>query len=124
MDKLAEGLTLEMLPEGLYRMIAEAIGTDNFYKLAEVVGGTTVYIPKPESVTRARSATPASKRSSTATITRSSPGSTASRSDGFAAFVAQGRRRDRSTSSTISTTRGRRTTSPSRERQLLELLRI
>ena len=28
MDKLAEGLTLEMLPEGLYRMIAEAIGTD------------------------------------------------------------------------------------------------
>lgn len=52
MDKLAEGLTLEMLPEGLYRMIAEAIGTDNFYKLAEVVGGTTVYIPKPESVTR------------------------------------------------------------------------
>ena len=51
MDKLAEGLTLEMLPEGLYRMIAEAIGTDNFYKLAEVVGGTTVYIPKPESVT-------------------------------------------------------------------------
>lgn len=52
MDKLAEGLTLEMLPEGLYRMIAEAIGTDNFYKLAEAVGGTTVYIPKPESVTR------------------------------------------------------------------------
>lgn len=44
MDKLAEGLTLEMLPEGLYRMIAEAIGTDNFYKLAEVV--------VPESVTR------------------------------------------------------------------------
>ena len=37
MDKLAEGLTLEMLPEGLYRMIAEAIGTDNFYKLAESV---------------------------------------------------------------------------------------
>ena len=26
MDKLAEGLTLEMLPEGLYRMIAEAYG--------------------------------------------------------------------------------------------------
>ena len=110
MDKLAEGLTLEMLPEGLYRMIAEAIGTDNFYKLAEVVGGTTVYIPKPESVTRP-SATPASKRSSTATITRSSPGSTASQSDGFAGFAAQGRRRGRSTSSTISTTRGRRTTS-------------
>ena len=121
MDKLAEGLTLEMLPEGLYRMIAEAIGTDNFYKLAEVVGGTTVYIPR---ASPGPSATPASKRSSTATITRSSPGSTASQSDGFAGFAAQGRRRGRSTSSTISTTRGRRTTSSSRERQLLELLRI
>ena len=41
-----------MISEGLYRMIAEAIGTDNFYKLAEIVGGTTIYIPKPESLTR------------------------------------------------------------------------
>ena len=53
-------------------MIAEAIGTDNFYKLAEIVGGTTVYIPKPESLTRP-SATPASRRSSPATTTRNSP---------------------------------------------------
>ena len=36
MDKLAEGLTLEMLPEGLYRMIAEAIGTDNFLSLIHI----------------------------------------------------------------------------------------
>ena len=44
MDELVKDLTLDMISEGLYRMIAEAIGTDNFYKLAEIVGGTTIYI--------------------------------------------------------------------------------
>ena len=34
MDELVKDLTLDMISEGLYRMIAEAIGTDNFYKLA------------------------------------------------------------------------------------------
>lgn len=52
MDRLSEELTLEMLPEGPYKQIAEAIGPENFYRLAEVVGGTTIYIPKPESLTR------------------------------------------------------------------------
>ena len=52
MDELSKDLTLEMLPEGLYKEIAEAIGIGNFYKLAEGGGGATVYIPKPESVTR------------------------------------------------------------------------
>lgn len=52
MDELARDLTAEMLPEGLYKQIAESIGTENFYKLAELLGGATVYIPKPESVTR------------------------------------------------------------------------
>jgi Mor family transcriptional regulator len=52
MEELSKFLTLEMLPEGLYKDIAEAIGTENFVKLAEVVGGATIYIPKPESLTR------------------------------------------------------------------------
>lgn len=52
MDRLAKELTPEMLPEGLYQLIAEAIGVEGFYRLAEVVGGTTVYIPKPESLVR------------------------------------------------------------------------
>ena len=38
MDNLVKGLKIEMLPEN-YRAIAEAIGTENFVKLAEVVGG-------------------------------------------------------------------------------------
>ena len=52
MDELLKDLTLEMIPEGLYKQIAEEIGVSNFYKLAEVVGGATVYIPKPESILR------------------------------------------------------------------------
>ena len=52
MDELLRELTVEMLPDGLYRQIAEAIGVEGLYKLAEVVGGATVYIPKPESLTR------------------------------------------------------------------------
>lgn len=52
MEDLSKSLTLEMLSAELYKQIAEAIGTDNFYKLAEVVGGTTIYIPKPDSLTR------------------------------------------------------------------------
>lgn len=51
MDNLAKGLKIEMLPEN-YRTIAEAIGTENFVKLAEVVGGAPLYIPKPESLVR------------------------------------------------------------------------
>jgi len=42
MDELLKDLTLEMIPEGLYKQIAEEIGVSNFYKLAEVVGGATV----------------------------------------------------------------------------------
>ena len=52
MDEIWKELTPEMLPEGLYRRIAEAIGVDNFYKLACVNGGMTIYIPKPESLLR------------------------------------------------------------------------
>jgi Mor family transcriptional regulator len=52
MNELSKDLKPEMLPEGLYRDIAEAIGPENFVKLAEVVGGATVYIPKAESLVR------------------------------------------------------------------------
>jgi Mor family transcriptional regulator len=52
MNELSKDLTIEMIPEGLYKEIATAIGTDNFVRLAEVIGGATVYIPKPESIVR------------------------------------------------------------------------
>lgn len=52
MNELSKDLRPEMLPEGIYRDIAVAIGPENFVKLAEIIGGATVYIPKPESIVR------------------------------------------------------------------------
>lgn len=49
---LEEELTLEMIPEGLYRYIAEAIGVSNFLILTEILGGATTYIPKKETILR------------------------------------------------------------------------
>ena len=45
-------LTLDMMPDGMYREIAEEIGVLNFLKIARLVGGTTFYIPKAESLMR------------------------------------------------------------------------
>lgn len=45
-------LKLDMIPEGIYRNIAEKIGVDNLIELAELVGGNTFYLPKAESFTR------------------------------------------------------------------------
>ena len=52
MDAYAKELTLEQIPEGLYRQIAEAIGVENFVELTQLVGGSTIYLPKTESVVR------------------------------------------------------------------------
>ena len=52
MDDMKEGLKIEMVPDGIYHHIAEQIGVDNLIKLAEIVGGTTFYMPKAESLLR------------------------------------------------------------------------
>lgn len=52
MKELSKDLTVEMLPEGLYRQIAEEIGVENLIKLSELIGGSTFYLPKPESIVR------------------------------------------------------------------------
>lgn len=52
MGDLSRELTLDHIAEGPYKQIAEAIGTGNFYKLTVLLGGATVYIPKPESLLR------------------------------------------------------------------------
>ena len=41
-------MTVEMLPDGIHRAIAEEIGIENLLKLASVVGGTTLYIQTKE----------------------------------------------------------------------------
>lgn len=45
-------LTLDMLPEGMCRAIAEEIGTDNLLRLASLVGGSTFYLPQKASMLR------------------------------------------------------------------------
>jgi len=52
MDNMSECLTLEMIPDGFYRKIAAAIGVDNLVKLTEIAGGTTIYLPKTDSLLR------------------------------------------------------------------------
>lgn len=47
---LKEELTLDMIPNGLYRTIAEEIGISNFLALSKIVGGSTIYIPKNENL--------------------------------------------------------------------------
>lgn len=44
-------LTLDMIPEP-HRELAEIIGIENFIKLAKILGGKTVYIPKADSFLR------------------------------------------------------------------------
>lgn len=44
-------LTLDMIPEA-HRELAETIGIENFIKLAKIMGGKTVYIPKADSFLR------------------------------------------------------------------------
>jgi Mor family transcriptional regulator len=51
-NELEKYLTLEMIPEGMYREIAESIGIENLIKLTKIVGGATIYLPKPESLVR------------------------------------------------------------------------
>lgn len=51
-DDFIKELTLDMIPDGIYREVAGEIGIANFIKLSALVGGTTIYIPKPESLLR------------------------------------------------------------------------
>ena len=74
MEDLVKELTIDMVPDGDNRIIAETIGVENYYKLCSVVGGST---SRSRRVSFALSETLTSKRSSTATTTPSSPASTA-----------------------------------------------
>ena len=52
MDDLIKELTPEMLPSELYQQIAGAVGMEGFYKLAQAVGGLTIYVPLADSLLR------------------------------------------------------------------------
>ena len=50
--EMAAELTVEMLPEGLQKQIAETIGVDKLLLLSELLGGTTLYWPQLDTVLR------------------------------------------------------------------------
>lgn len=52
MNEFINELTPDMIPEGIMREIAEKIGIENFIKLAELIGGTTFYLPKADAILR------------------------------------------------------------------------
>jgi len=52
MEGFINELTPDMIPDGIYKDIAETIGVANFIKLAELIGGATIYIPKTDSFLR------------------------------------------------------------------------
>ncbi len=48
MEKIAEKLTLEMIPEGIWKVVAEEVGTVNLIKVLSIINGDKVYVPKPD----------------------------------------------------------------------------
>lgn len=52
MDELAKGLTVDMIEEGTIKQIAEQIGIENLLKLAKLVGGAALYLPKADTLLR------------------------------------------------------------------------
>ncbi|MEF2968342.1 Mor transcription activator family protein [Paenibacillus sp. M1] len=51
MDEWVNDLDIEMIPDA-YREFAELIGVIGFYKLAQAFGGSTIYIPKADTILR------------------------------------------------------------------------
>lgn len=48
MEQLEKELTLEMIPDGLHRQIAEEIGVENLIRLARLTGGHKFYLAKAD----------------------------------------------------------------------------
>lgn len=51
MEKWISEVTIDMVPEA-YKSFVEQMGLDNFLKLAQVAGGTTIYVPKLDNFLR------------------------------------------------------------------------
>lgn len=50
MEEIAKGLTPEMIPEGVWRDLAEKIGAYNVIQVMELINGDMVYVPKPDRI--------------------------------------------------------------------------
>lgn len=48
MEEIAKELSADMIPEGIWRTLAEEIGAYNVIKVMELINGDSVYVPKPD----------------------------------------------------------------------------
>ena len=47
-EKIAQELTVDMIPEGIWKTVAQEIGPVNLIKLLTIINGDDIYIPKPD----------------------------------------------------------------------------
>lgn len=47
-EKIAQELTVDMIPDGIWKAVAQEIGPLNLIKLFAYINGDYIYIPKPE----------------------------------------------------------------------------
>lgn len=49
-EEIAKELTVEMIPDGLWKTIAMEIGAINLVKVMAIINGDDIYIPKPDRI--------------------------------------------------------------------------
>lgn len=49
-EEIAQELTVDMIPDGIWRTVAQEIGTVNTIKLLFILNGDCVYVPKPDRI--------------------------------------------------------------------------
>lgn len=49
-EEIAKELTVEMIPDGIWKALAEQIGPINVVKVMSIINGDDVYIPKPDRI--------------------------------------------------------------------------
>ncbi|MCD7948296.1 MAG: hypothetical protein LUG13_08415 [Oscillospiraceae bacterium] len=48
--RITEELTVDMLPDGIWKTVAEEIGVVNLIKMLTIINGDKVYAPKPDRI--------------------------------------------------------------------------
>ena len=46
--EIAGELTIDMIPDGIWKAVAQEIGTINLIKVLQIINGDDIYIPKPD----------------------------------------------------------------------------
>lgn len=49
-EEIAQELTVDMVPDGIWKTVASEIGPVNLIKLLSIVNGDDVYVPKPDRI--------------------------------------------------------------------------